>query len=169
MKLNSLKLSRYFLKELENPPIWTEEEKKIIAWSIDWEGTISIHKSHKKSRNPKRFDLAPIITIGNTSHKLLMKFYSIIKLGTFYKRKPKFPYKQVWIWEATNFNETYYIVKNIVNYLDLKKPQAKCLIKFLESRFNRGIKTTCRLPYSKEELQCYELMHKLNRKGEHNE
>jgi len=155
-----------YLKPLENPPKWTEEEKKIIAWSIDWEGSISIHKSSSKTeRRHKKVDLQPLIIIGNTNKRLLKKFYDIVKLGHFYPRKPRPKQKDVWIWTTTSFEECQFILENVLPYLLSKRKQGEVVLEFIKSRIDRGIKEVVSIPYSRKEFLCVEKIRKLNKRG----
>ena len=153
------------IKELENPPKWTEEEKNVIAWSIDWEGSICLKKGTDK-RNSSGFNIQPIICLGNTNLPLLQKFFDIVKIGKIYQsRKQNLKHKACFMWIIRNFDDVEYFLSNIHPYLCAKKQQSSIILEFLKSRKERGIENKQQLPYSQFEIDCINRTRKYNKKG----
>jgi len=151
------------LKELENPPQWTKCEKKIIAWSIDWEGCIGLYIH--RTKNKEICGLQPKVVLENTNKPLLLMFRSIVKLGNISKRKKHPRRKQMWTWQITAFNECKYLLESILSYLHGKRKQAKIVLCFIQSRIDRGIEKNHRIPYSDRELEYHKIIKELNQRG----
>lgn len=150
----------YHLKRLENPPIYSKEDKIKISWAIATDGSIGITKSIRKNH---QLVLSPYVCFTNTDPEFLNIFEQIIKIGHTYwrkleKRKPEG--KRC----VRTFFEILHVLKSILSFLPIKKQQAKYVIRFIESRIKRGIETTTELPYSDEEIRMYEKVKELNNK-----
>jgi len=138
-EIKSIRTHRYYLKDLTNPPIWTEEEKKIIAWSICWEGSIGIYANHKQPNSPY-----PKIDIGNTDFNLLKEFQSIVRLGNISNRnKSKIipNAKPQRGWQLKSTKAIYYLLKSILPYIpsQRKYKEANLVIEFIENKIKKGI------------------------------
>ena len=137
-----------------------EREKALIylAGIIDGEGTIGIIK------NKLSFYL--IVEIGNTDKVLIDwledNFGGAVCLD---KRSNKNPnHKDLYLWRRIN-KKALSLLEEVVEYLLLKKPQAKIGIEFShECHWNfRGRKKS--FPIFNKEKQYWRLMRDLNKKG----
>jgi hypothetical protein len=158
MELNEIKILPYHLiKELKNPPVWTEEEKKLIAWSICWEGCISLTKRKYKNKT-QRLQLKPYIGITNTNFKLLQTFQNIFRLGTITEKKTSYQLK------IRTFEECLYLLSNIYDFLPAKQEQALYTILFIKSRLSHKKGRIVSYPYTQVEIEYQEKVHNLNQK-----
>jgi len=157
-----LKSNMYHLKKLNKKPKWTSEQKTIIAWALATDGHISITKNKSK----KNIMLQPRVAFYNTDFSLVDIFIGIIQLGTTTIRKLGRK-KDLKVWESFTQAEVEYILLNIVNFLPSKVKQAKLVLEFLESRKKQGIETKSSrdVPYTTRELEIYEEIRKLNKRG----
>lgn len=141
----------------------SDENARLAAWSISWEGYISLIKS-KDPRKKGGFRMIPRIAIGNTNYNLLEKFQQLVPIGKLsnsgYRPNPKA--RDIWYWRlSSSFNKTIWFLKRILPYLPSKQRQAELLLEYCISRCNVfGNK-----PYSERELQIREEILTLNRKG----
>jgi hypothetical protein len=167
MKLNEIEISPYLLKELKNPPVWTEEEKKIIAWSICWEGSICLIKS-KHTSSSQGFKMLPEVALSNTNVKLLEHFQKIVKLGKIGKavrvNRPKA--KNVYHWHIQSLEECAYLLFKILPYLQSKQKQAYYTIQYINSRLS--VRKSTYHKYTTFEIECQKKVSLLNRKGSQN-
>jgi len=155
----SLKNSPYYLKPLGKKPKYTETEKQIIAWSLEWEGSISL-------TDGQRADYAQIgLSINNTNLKRLQRFKEIVQLGKISKGYAKGEnHKPIFLWSVHSLLECWYILKYVYPYLIGKQQQAKNFIAFAESRLKRGA-TLNRVLFSRYEYSLIEKTKKLNKRG----
>lgn len=138
METDTIEPWKYYLKDLENPPIWTEEEKKIIDWSICWEGSISLCKEREGIHLFP--NIRPDISVTNTNLMLLTTFHKIVKLGHIYRRKRNNVSKharEAWGWRCMCLKEVQYILSEILPYLPAKQEQCKVVLKFIIRRLSK--------------------------------
>jgi len=130
-------------------------EKHVVAWSIAWEGSISLHKRSKGTR------LQTKIWISNTEKELLDKFLDIIKVGVIkHNRNATKNHKALWEWRVTSQSNCSFILRSILEYLpsSRKKQIAELVLKFIKIRTEAN-------PYSEKEWKIFEKVRQLNRRG----
>ena len=151
MKTESETRSAKYIKNMEIVPEWTEEEKKIIAWSICWEGSIGLYRGRNSNCIYARID------IGNTNFELLEEFKNIVKIGRINKRKPSKSIsnaKPQKAWVVCRAKDIYYLLKTIFPYLPSKRRHAELVIEFLEQRLLKGW-TCLKRPPTTRELEIF--------------
>lgn len=156
-KLTKLQTNKYLLKELKNPPVWTEEQKKIIAWSICWDGCISLVKSKHKG-NSQGFRIRPIVDVSNTRIKLLQTLQKIFQIGVIRENKTCYHL------EIHSFEECLYILSEIFKFLPAKQKQAFYTIQFIKSRLSHRKGREIQHIYTLFEIECRRKVHVLNQK-----
>jgi len=158
-QLEWIRLEQKYTKPLEEEPFYTQEGKKILAWSISWDGTIGIGRTRRKPR----------IGITSTEFELLEQLYEIAKLGHISKRpyKPhgvgKQPTKK---WYVTSYREVLFMLQNIEPYIPSyrKRKIAQLTIEFTKSRLRKH-ENNLPLSHDERELEIARLVQKLNKKG----
>jgi hypothetical protein len=156
-KLDRIKIDKYLLKELKNPPTWTEEEKKIIAWSICWDGCISLLKSKHKGAS-QGFRIRPNINVANMDIMLLQKLQNIFRMGTIRNGNEEDCYHL----SIERFEECLYLLSKIYEFLPAKQEQAFHAMEFIKSRISHKKGTQLRHIYTPFEIECREKVHTLN-------
>lgn len=156
MKLIKAKILSCLLTNLKNPPSWTEEEKKIMAWSICWEGCICLTK--RIDDNPQKFQILPYIGIANTNFNLLQKFQDILRLGSIEEHKTH--YRTA----LRRLEECLYFLLNIYEFLPAKREQAFYTIQYIQSRLSHKKGNYLQHFYTPSEVECQKKVHELNSK-----
>jgi len=129
-------------------PNYTEEEKKLIALGIDFEGCISIGWFSKKS-------LQCFVVLASTDEKLMQKWLDLVRVGNIHciihnsQLNPR--WKDAYSWRMTARQSVLHFLKQIEPYLVAKKQQAKLVIKALEGNISKAL--------------AKQRIHELNRKG----
>lgn len=102
-----------------------------VAGIIDGEGYISLKSNGKYSDGKKRY--AIVIKVTNTDQELINFLYLTFGGHTFHvtPRNPR--HNESWIWEACSL-KAYNVIKVILPYLRIKKPQAQLAIEYQERR-----------------------------------
>ncbi len=144
----------------DQKPIWSEEEKKIIAWSICWEGNISIRLHQKPHTDAKQgFSYSVQMAVSNTNFKLLKKFFEIARIGLLRREG------NIYRWKLENLESCQWVLNNILDYLPAKKEQASLALIFANSRLSkRNEKGEIRGDYTAEEIECWYKCRKLNKR-----
>ena len=151
-----------WLKPLPNPPKCTKEDKIKIAWAIACDGSITIH-CYKHSSH---YVLKPSVGFTNTEESIVKEVKKTVAMGNIVEHSAGNPkHKDATIWNLTSFLEILHLLKEIKNYLPIKKRRAELVIEFIESRIKRGVLENQHLPYSKREWEIYEEVKKLNKRG----
>ena len=162
------------IKELENPPYYTQCETRIIAFSIAFEGSIQLIK-YNDEKVTEGFTYQPRIRLCNTDYDLLENFFKIVKLGKIGKeeqpRKPETqnPSKE---WHVASMQECLFLLTQITSLIPSrrKKRVAELLMKFLGERISqvrKAIEQRSRTvePYTQNAHDIYKLIKKLNKRG----
>jgi len=162
-KLEPIKLLPYWTKELkeEDKPFYTQCAKRILAFSIAWEGTITLTKQFRV-----------IIAICNTDFKLLENFHTIAKLGHITPNKKINPtWKPQKIWIIDNFQEAFFFLCEVNDYMpcERKGKIADLVIEFLNDRIQEHKQALAEhrkpKPHTERHHEIYREVKKLNKKG----
>ena len=161
-QLNHIEKLPYWLKPLkeEDKPIYSYCEKRIIAYSIAWEGMITLNKQ-----------LRVKIAIAKTDFKLLENFHNIVKLGHIEPQATGKGRKPQKIWLIDNFQEAFYFLCEIAEYIpcERKGKIADLVIEFLSDRIQEQEKARIEhrnpKPHSKRNHEIQEEVRKLNERG----
>lgn len=116
---------------------WPESTKAYIAGIIDGEGTIMITNS--RQRTAKRGDYIynrPIVTIANTSYKLLDYLNSLEIGGYSNDARIRGNRKQCFQWCLASTLPIYSFLKAILPYLVIKKERAEEVMAWIEERYD---------------------------------
>jgi len=113
MLTNTLKLQNElaWLKDLKNPPEWSECEKRIIAWALCWEGWLYVD--------------GPEVGIYVNDEFLLKEFAGIVRFGNVGSPTAN---DGRWKWRVQSTREIAYLLLNIMPYLPSKRGRAKRLL-----------------------------------------
>jgi len=126
-QLDRIEQLPYYLKPFkeEEKPLYSYCTKRIIAYSIAWEGMITLSKQFRV-----------IISISNTDFKLLETFHSIVKLGRITPRATRERNKPQKIWVIDNFQEAFYFLCEVNDYMPCERKWkiADLVIEFLNDR-----------------------------------
>ena len=129
-------------------------ERKIVAWSIEWEGSIQLNSASRgKGGN---YHIVPRVSIVNTSEELLETFREIVKVG--YVN----PIKYYFIWQLHRQGDIREFLEEILPYLITKKLRAEAVIAYCELRLSHS---SLRHPYTEEEWELTDLVCRLNKRG----
>lgn len=135
-------------------------DKKYIAGFIDGEGYISIVK-HKDTRLKRGYTLFPIFRITNSDKIALLEINEFIKgkikSNGISKNKE---HKQVYRIEVIELRRIRDILREILPYLIIKKPQAQLMYDFCNKRLDYESRN-----YTDDDFKFPELFSKLNKKG----
>jgi len=145
------------LREMRNVPEYTEADKKVIAYSLAFEGTIGLQRRSKKGFEPH-------IAIKVSEKDLLDNFTEIIRLGSKRSSKLRDYNYLMYVWSCSRTLEVYYILANVINYIPSKRKQkiAKLVMEFIEKRVKKGALTK-RIPTNDEEEAIFSLISTLNK------
>ena len=143
--------------------------EKLMAWSIEWEGSISVNRS---TRNRKRgsWIYQSYVAIGNTREELINAFFSLVGYGkvSHYKSYVN-NCKDTHKWEVKSYSDIKKFCEEVLPFLITKKKQAQLAIEFCNLRMSASRDGICfkkgentRTPREKE---IYEEMKKLNSRG----
>lgn len=160
-KLDPITVEQKHLKPISKKPFYKEYEKRIIAWSIFWEGTINLGKDKDGSFTPN-------LGISNTDFEGLENFKKIVKLGRIskveYRKNPRA--KPQKLWNIRNYRGITFILQRISQFLPSEKDRklAALLLEFCQIRIHKH-DSNLDLSYGKREHEIYREMKKLNRKG----
>ena len=120
-------------------------EKAYVAGIVDGEGTVTLMKHHR-NETP-----IPCVSIANNNLKLL----HLIKHGygglICSKRKYQSHHRDSFVWSVRH-NRALWFLKEIIQYLIVKKPQATLILKKYKSVTHRAGKYTPKMLKAKMEL-----------------
>jgi hypothetical protein len=136
----------------------TDFELGYICGLIDGEGCIGIEKQKRKGG----FMLRPYIHITNTNSEVIDYARNVLGGGIEIQRK-KPPEKDVYVLRIYNTKLLVETLSRIKDKLILKKRQAELVLEFCQSRINGAVDRG--LGYSDRELELYEELRKLNKRG----
>ncbi len=145
----------------EDKPIYSVEDKKIIAWSICWEGCICLVWIPSKRKDKKINAYAARILLGNTNYLLLKQFYDITKIGRIYRQYGTYT------WVCHTLEECQFLLREILPYLPAKKEQALGVLRFVDSRLSKANKECEAVWYTDEEIALYDKLRQLNKKKDY--
>lgn len=134
-------------------------ECQIVAWSIEWEGTITLADMNFHNT------ISPRVSIENTDKELLDAFMEIVKIGTIRlckrKRDTVGNNRCHYIWQVSNFSDVKSLLEEILPYLISKKQQAELVLNLCTSRTSKDRNS----PYTEEDWEYCDLIHRLNKRG----
>ncbi|MBA7490225.1 hypothetical protein ES702_00760 [subsurface metagenome] len=138
-----------------------EATSKIIAWSIEWEGMISMRK--------KTNQLAPVVAIQCTKLELIDGFHKLVGrigkiYGPYHRKNPNA--KPLYGWKLYTLKEIRDFCEQIIPFLITKKRQAELVLEFCNLRLSRP---AYNYPYTQREKNIVCEVAKLNERGVHNE
>jgi len=157
-RLEGIKITWY--KDAKNKGLETKltgEERRLLALSIDLEGSIGVYK-----QKTRRLRYTAAIQVSNTNLELLKYVQALAKTGTIsIHRKPYKPNrKKAYLWFTHNLFIVKKLLEEVQPYLIAKKEQALLVLKFCNLRLSNYHK-----PYDKEEEEIYLKLKELNRRG----
>jgi len=142
-----------------------KEQKVLLAWSLAWEGTITIVRQSEK-KTSRGFCLRPRLHISNADKSLLEKFQSYIGCGSVTSEQTRYPHQGKWktlyCWTVGDREKGMNLLREILPFLPAKKRQAELLLEFFELRDHREHE-----PYPERVLEIHKEMAQLNRRGAH--
>jgi hypothetical protein len=165
-KLEPLTIENKYTKPFpkEDRPYYSECEKRIIAWTIAWEGTLTINK--------KRICYETLLKVNNTDFELLTNFEQIIKIGNISDKNAQTekskPQKKL---VTTQYRQILFILKELKGYMPCTKyRQLRSLIaEFCKSRIQANeearLNKTRSRPCNAREHEIYRQVAKLNKRG----
>lgn len=170
-ELNQFELLQALTKPLTYKPSYTVAEKRIFAWSIVWEGTITINE--QKPTNSRKVRYQPTIELSNTEFDTLETFHTkIAKIGTItpsteetQKHKPS---KK---WRETSLEGVAFLLNKIAPHIRSKRKRkvAYLVLEFCVSRIEKHEKAkrehTNVEGYSQRERELVRKVKKLNKIG----
>lgn len=140
-----------------------KEDYKTVAWSIEFEGSISIIKSKRKVQI-QGFNLIPTISLYNTDHELITNFQKMVGCGRIDKRlRRKEQHSNEYIWRLVNSKKIILLVDKILPYAPTKKFKRKCEIIREYCISKGGIRI--HKQYDKNEINLFKKIKSLNMKG----
>jgi len=149
-----------------------DEVAKIAAWSVAWEGSLSIVNGGSVSRRRlasgeiRKYEghksyLKPYIAVANTNRDLLEEFQLLVGMGSIRCYKPTNPaHKDSYIWIVRTIKDCLEFCEAILPWLPAKQRQAELVIEFCSGGLpTRSFRDTDR------DWEIYEEMKKLNKRG----
>jgi len=168
-QLNHLTPLPFWLRHLkeEDKPHYTDCEKRIIAFSIAFEGTITIDK-HKQTINTKEYThYPPNIAISNTDFELLDNFHKIFKFGTSHIQPPrKKTENTAKVYSVHSVYEVTFLLQQLKGFMPCEKYRnlRSLVAEFCQSRIYKH-ENNLDLSYDKRELEIIQEVRKLNERG----
>jgi hypothetical protein len=143
---------------IDKIPTYTDEEKRIIAWSICWEGSISLSQYSTTRKDGKGFGIDSKIHVSNTNYWLLKQFAQIAKVGKIYRTK------QCYHFTVHRMVECKYLLEAIQPFMPAKNTQLEYTLKFINSRLSKSNLEPRDSPYSEDEIECFHIVRKANKR-----
>lgn len=148
----------------------SDMKEQIIAWSMEWEGCLSLSKS-KRSRGYS-IQYTPTATLDNTRRELIEAFQQLVGYGKIYchRRYRVGNQKDCYKWQVTNLVDIKRFCEMILPHLITKKRNAELLIEFCYIRLNPAVRKGVnyrerRRTWGEREEEIYLELKELNRKG----
>lgn len=139
-----------------HPPIskeLSEAERRIAAWSIAWEGHISLFLVPRRSR------YVPVVGIVNTDRSLILQFRELVGGGVLFEQAQRTERrKSTCGWKLSGSKNVAPFLRQIEAHLPAKRRQAQALLEFCERRRRDA-------PYDEIDAAIWAEMRELNRKG----
>lgn len=130
---------------------------ELLAWTIAWEGCISVSKY--KDKRDGRVYLNPFICITNTRRRLLEFLFDLIEVGKIFDGvKAKGNRKQSYELRIWKHDDLRFVLNRIVDLLPAKEGQARLMLEFLSLR-SRNVR------YSSKAFKIADAIREMNRKG----
>lgn len=148
-------------KHITDLPRLSDDARKIAAWTLAWEGYISI-------ANTKHGQLAPIVGIGNTNRELLNRFSDPVQYGhvlTTPEDRSHIRSKDMWQWTIRRMDEIKAFLEQIIDHLPAKRRQAELMLEFIAHRLSLYRQSNAGKVYSERDFAIYRSMRELNKKG----
>jgi len=116
-------------------PKYTEEEKKLIALGLDFEGCLGIYRwDGKEGKYAPHYQF--LVCVASTSKPLIEKWQKIVKIGRVAciipNSKKHKGWKDAYYWRLFSRGEILELLEQIEPYLVAKKEQASIMIKAIK-------------------------------------
>jgi len=133
-----------------------------LAGFLDADGSIYLTK-----HGPR---LDPVLCVTNTKEEVgeILKELYPFRAWQRRRRKEEIHQKDTWQWYITNQTHLIRILKDLIPYLQLKRRQAKLLLKYCLIRQEKLKGPNPNRKIGKEEWEIYHNLKELNRKGREN-
>jgi len=160
-QLDYISIEKKYVKPLkeENEPHYSECEKRLIAYSLAWEGHIAIYYNQPYYQ--------PRIVITNTEQDLLQNFHKIAKLGRITPPKRLEPNcKPLSQWLITSYCEILFFLQKVIPHVPSRRKRkvGTLVSEFCESRIRKH-KQKFPLDYDERELWIVQEVQRLNKRG----
>jgi len=121
--------------------------EEIIAWSIAWDGYITIQC--RNSNNVRKYQ--PVVAVSNTDLVLLSRFQKMAGIGNITHCGNRYD------WRISNLTDVYNLLIEIIPYLPAKEKRAELFLAFCESRLNsRALEDPGHSYYTQKEIAIAE-------------
>lgn len=143
--------------------------KKLIAWSMEWEGCFTISKA-KRSRG-NAFQYVPVVMLDNTRPILVEAFCQLVGYGKTYvhRRYKEINRKDLFKWQLVNLKDVLRFCEEVLPYLITKRRQAEILLGFCRRRLlvsRKGISMSKgQITFTDEDDGDWREMKLLNKRG----
>jgi len=146
-----------------------EKTALVAAYSICWEGCISVSFTKKEHKGKIYPYFVPNIQISGTNEDLLRSFLSLVNMGKVYKVNRKgIKQKPVYIWRLSGAKNMQIFCEEVIPYLPTKRRQAELMIEFCKRRVGGQTvhnKDGYHSRYTFREVEIWEEMKQLNKRG----
>lgn len=145
--------------------MYSEEEKRLIALSMEWEGSIFIESHYDRRERKQRWQFHPRVTLVNTRIELMDYWMNLVKMGkitSFPRQNPN--HKMLYEWNIYKYTDLIKLLLTIEKYLITKKEAAKLVIKFCQLRLKRCYKGNKERQYTTEEMEIAQKVSDLTRR-----
>lgn len=139
----------------------------MIAGLIDGEGSITINAVKRLHGYRLGFCLHPNVNVTNKNLELLKEIQYVIGGGIIVEQKDTYKNKEWdrhYHWCLFGLFRLKSLLKQILPDLIVKRPQAKLVLDYCNSRIN-NLKGKSRAPYTEREINIVRKIHALNKKG----
>lgn len=137
----------------------TDEEKRLLALAIEFEGSIGLLK-HNRRTGPR---YRASIQVANTRMELLRYVSSLAKMGGITPRKPNLTqpnHKPSWTWYVHNLFLVEKLLAELEPYLITKREQARLVLDFCRLRLKNY-----HVPFGEQEAVIHQRLKALNHRG----
>lgn len=115
-------------REANYTKVLSDNECRLVAWSIAWEGHLSLFRQ-------KKGGYAPLAAITNTNRSLLEQFQTLVGAGhvtKFYTYEKG--HRPIGQWKISGAKGVRWLLDQIAGYLPVKKEQALLLLDFCNEK-----------------------------------
>lgn len=139
-----------------------------LAGFMDADGSIALWR-HKDATHKKGYKIYPSIIFTNNNPFIIENIIRILdenelQLHVVERNHTSENHARTWQVASQTADTVYKVLTLIEPYLVGKKPQAKLVLRFLNSRRSKG-KTGSGIPYSEEEIRMAEVGMTMNKRG----